>query len=124
MSLLSRIMRKPKAPDPLVGIWQLERTEDPEGDRDVEIQFYPNGQIQYSILAGARDLPLILFGKAVPGKHRRSVRFVALVSFEPRPGTVAFLGYGSGQSDEVSPVRELERVNDGFFFKLAYQFRR
>jgi hypothetical protein len=63
-------------------------------------------------------------GNPAPGFDRRSLRFDGLISFEPRPGTVAFLGYGSGLADDVSLDRQLERVNDGFFVKLAYQFRR
>jgi hypothetical protein len=47
-----------------------------------------------------------------------------LASFEPTPGTVAFLGYGSSlESDEEFNWSRLRRVNDGFFLKLAYQVR-
>lgn len=49
-----------------------------------------------------------------------------LVSFEPTPGTVVFLGYGASQ--ERSPARfgtdDLTRTSDGFFVKLAYLIRR
>ena len=49
-----------------------------------------------------------------------------LVSFEPTPGTVVFLGYGASQ--ERNPVRfgtdDLTRTSDGFFVKLAYLIRR
>jgi hypothetical protein len=38
---------------------------------------------------------------------------------------VAFLGYGSSmESDREFNWSRLERVNDGFFVKLAYQIRR
>ena len=40
-----------------------------------------------------------------------------LLSFQPSQGTVAFLGYGAGYE------RDLVKQDDGFFFKLAYQFR-
>jgi hypothetical protein len=51
-------------------------------------------------------------------------RLDLLASFEPTPGTVAFLGYGSSmQSDREFNWTRLERVNDGFFVKLAYQIR-
>ena len=123
------------------GVQQLQRSEsDDEFARTLlsrlKLEYQPSRALFFRAIAdfrderqsalrdGARDLPLLLNGNPVPGFDRRSLRFDALVSFEPRPGTVAFLGYGSGQSDELSPVRELERVNDGFFFKLAYQFRR
>ena len=49
-----------------------------------------------------------------------------LVSFEPTPGTVVFLGYGASQ--ERNPERfgteGLRRTTDGFFVKLAYLIRR
>jgi hypothetical protein len=52
-------------------------------------------------------------------------RLDLLASFEPTPGTVAFLGYGSSmESDREFNWSRLERVNDGFFVKLAYQIRR
>jgi Domain of unknown function (DUF5916) len=48
-----------------------------------------------------------------------------LASYQPTPGTVAFLGYGTGldasQADQFSALR---RHDDAFFVKLAYQFRR
>lgn len=48
-----------------------------------------------------------------------------LASYQPTPGTVAFLGYGSGldapRADEFS---SLKRSDDALFVKLAYQFRR
>ena len=47
-----------------------------------------------------------------------------LASFEPTPGTVAFLGYGSSlETDEEFNWSRLGGVNDGFFVKLAYQVR-
>ena len=48
-----------------------------------------------------------------------------LVSYEPTPGTVAFFGYGS-TLDGARPLslHELRRVNDAFFVKVAYLFRR
>jgi hypothetical protein len=56
----------------------------------------------------------------------RALRTDWLLSFEPTPGTVAFLGYGLSQ--ERDPNRfgtdALERAADGFFVKLAYVIRR
>ena len=47
-----------------------------------------------------------------------------LASFEPTPGTVAFLGYGSSlETDAEFNWSRLGRRNDGFFVKLAYQIR-
>ncbi len=48
-----------------------------------------------------------------------------LASYQPTPGTVAFLGYGSGlDADRASDWSSLRRHDDAFFVKLAYQFRR
>jgi len=51
-------------------------------------------------------------------------RVDALLSFQPSPGTVAFLGYGAGyDGDRTLTFRRLVRREDGFFLKLAYQIR-
>jgi len=48
-----------------------------------------------------------------------------LVSYEPTPGTVAFFGYGDTRADfQTSKLSDLERQVDGFFVKVAYQWRR
>jgi hypothetical protein len=48
-----------------------------------------------------------------------------LASYEPSPGTVAFLGYGSASlATDPGDLSTLQRENDGFFVKLAYLFRR
>lgn len=51
---------------------------------------------------------------------------LAVFQAEPTPGTVAFFGYGTGleQNPAVYGTRDFERSTDGFFVKLAYQFRR
>ena len=48
-----------------------------------------------------------------------------LASYQPTPGTVAFLGYSAALHEE-DPFRfdRLERSRDGLFLKLAYQLRR
>jgi hypothetical protein len=59
------------------------------------------------------------------GGERNDLRVDFLVSLEPTPGTVAFLGYGSSmQGNSTLTFQDLQRVSDGFFVKLAYQFRR
>ena len=47
-----------------------------------------------------------------------------LFSYQPNPGTVLFVGYGSSMAGEnyFSPGA-LERLNDGFFVKLSYLWR-
>jgi hypothetical protein len=53
------------------------------------------------------------------------VRVDLLASYEPTPGTVAFLGYGNSlQTEDPLAQTDLVRTSDGFFLKLAYQFRR
>jgi hypothetical protein len=48
-----------------------------------------------------------------------------LVSYEPTPGTGAFFGYGDTRAgEETSSLSDLQRRRDGFFVKVAYQWRR
>jgi hypothetical protein len=54
-----------------------------------------------------------------------SFRSDFLFSYRPRPGTVVFAGYGSSMSEpNAFNFTDLQRVNDGFFVKLSYLFRR
>lgn len=47
-----------------------------------------------------------------------------LFAWQPGPGTVLFLGYGSTLSEPESfRFREVERARDGFFVKLSYRIR-
>jgi hypothetical protein len=68
--------------------------------------------------------PVLRGGAPVLGDEDNGIRFDALISYEPTPGTVAYIGYGSSYA-ELTPLRSgFTRQNDGFFVKLAYQFRR
>ncbi|MGH7471278.1 MAG: DUF5916 domain-containing protein, partial [Longimicrobiales bacterium] len=67
--------------------------------------------------------PLLRAGEPVPAADTRSLRIDLLTSYEPSPGTVAFLGYGANLLDDPQ-TRSWQRQSDGFFVKLAYQFRR
>jgi hypothetical protein len=68
---------------------------------------------------------LYVGGSAQPTVEYNGFRLDLLASFEPTPGTVAFLGYGSSlESDEEFNWSRLQRMSDGFFVKLAYQVRR
>ena len=70
---------------------------------------------QVLLVNGAPSTPISLDGLAVNW----------LASYEPSPGTVAFLGYGSTSStDTAFDFATLQRQSDGFFLKLAYLFRR
>ena len=57
---------------------------------------------------------------------RSSFRGDVLFSYQPTPGTVGFLGYGSTLADPVDPSSSqssgMRRVQDGFFLKLSYLF--
>ena len=65
------------------------------------------------------------YGRVADAGRFDGVRVDFLVSFEPRPGTVAFFGYGSAlETSRVLSLEDLTRQNDGFFVKLAYLFRR
>jgi hypothetical protein len=83
--------------------------------------------------------PLRIDGEPKMAQQTDALRIDLLASYTPVPGTVAFLGYGTslgygtGYTDGfVAPggrgsafaFDRLERANDGFFIKLAYQFRR
>ena len=47
-----------------------------------------------------------------------------LLSYQPVPGTVLFLGYGSSLTEtDAFTFRDLHRTVDGFFLKLTYLFR-
>ena len=57
--------------------------------------------------------------------ERNDLRIDLLGSYEPSPGTVVFLGYGSGLTgDRTLTFKDLQRQQDGFFLKLAYLVRR
>lgn len=58
------------------------------------------------------------------GFKRNRVRADWLFSYQPTPGTVLFVGYGSSMSEtEPLKFRELRRTSDGFFVKWSYLFR-
>lgn len=75
------------------------------------------------------NLPIVIRGPGgdyAPALRERTERFRldALFSYQPTPGTVVFLGYGSTMR-EPNERREpgLRRVQDGFFVKVSYLFR-
>jgi hypothetical protein len=78
------------------------------------------------------EAPLLLFDPeaqnfvlATPFK-RSSFRGDVLFSYQPNPGTVVFLGYGSTLRDPLDPADPLstgwKRVEDGLFLKMSYVF--
>ncbi|HEY0972347.1 MAG TPA: DUF5916 domain-containing protein [Gemmatimonadales bacterium] len=57
--------------------------------------------------------------------ERNGLRLEWLASYQPTPGTVAFLGYAVDLTErDPLAFRELRARGDGLFLKLAYQFRR
>jgi hypothetical protein len=70
-------------------------------------------------------LPLLVNDTLATAEQSNRLRLDWLVSFEPVQGTVAFLGYGSSlEGDQAFDFGNMHRTSDGFFVKLAYQFRR
>jgi len=73
----------------------------------------------------------ILIRDADSGVHQPALeqssnrlRLDFLFSWQPTPGTVFFVGYGSTLDEaEALRFRGLSRVNDGFFVKFSYLFR-
>ncbi len=64
-------------------------------------------------------------GSPVSGGDFGTLQTDWLVSYEPTPGTVAFFGYGDTRDAlDSSKLSDLERRRDGFFVKIAYQWRR
>ncbi len=68
--------------------------------------------------------PLFVNGSLSTSRESNRMRMDWLASFEPTPGTVAFFGYGTSLDDRSAfAFQDLTRSSDGFFVKLAYQFR-
>lgn len=78
------------------------------------------------ILRHARTgAPLYFADAPIPAIEDKALRADWLISYEPTPGTVAFLGYGSTlEAPEGASWSRVRRSADGLFVKLAYQFRR
>jgi len=82
-------------------------------------------QRQAALVDPTTGQPLMRYGLVADAVHVDGLRVDFLVSFEPRPGTVAFFGYGSAlETGRVLSLEDLTRQSDGFFVKLAYLFRR
>ena len=94
-----------------------------------ELFFRAIGEYRSDRLAALEDpttgAPLFVGGAAQPLTEFNGLRVDLLASYEPTPGTVAFLGYGSSlETDEEFNWSRLQRTTDGFFVKLAYQISR
>ena len=72
-----------------------------------------------------RGNPLLFDGAPLVAADGGGLQVDLLGAYEPAPGTVVFLGYGGSLAGDEGPaLRSFDRVRDGFFLKLAYQFRR
>lgn len=103
----------------------------------VKLEIQPNrafffrlvGEYRSERQAALRDrstgYPILVNGSPASATKRNRLRMDWLASLEPTPGTVAFLGYGSTlDGDQSLTLRNLQRLDDGFFLKIAYLFRR
>jgi len=122
-------------------IFRLDRLDGRECPRStiprLKIEYQPRRELFFRAIGEYRSdrtaaledpvtgQPLFVGGAAQPGTDFNGLRVDLLASFEPTPGTVAFLGYGSSlETDEQFNWSRLARTSDGFFVKLAYQVRR
>ena len=74
------------------------------------------------------NLPLVIDGALAAAERSRSLHGDYLFSYQPTPGTVLFLGYGSRADGDPNPIdrfnwQPLRRSADYFFAKYSYLFR-
>jgi hypothetical protein len=81
-------------------------------------------QRQAALRDAVTGAPLLINGSLAGATRTDSLRIDWLASYQPNPGTVVFLGYGSTlDGDRPLTFRDLRREQDGFFAKVAYLFR-
>jgi hypothetical protein len=122
-------------------VFRLQRLDGSEFARStiprLKVEFQPRRELFFRAIGEYRSdrraalldpttgSPLFVGGAEQPATEFNGLRVDLLASFEPTPGTVAFLGYGSSlESDAEFNWSRLRRTDDGFFVKLAYQVRR
>lgn len=87
------------------------------GSQDRGVLLTPDGGRQVSYCSGEN-----CFGLGGSGANDISVE--ALLSYEPTPGTVFFLGYTRLMDDpEAFRFRDVRPQSEGVFMKLSYRFR-
>ena len=121
-------------------VFRLFRLDGSEFARSIlprlKVEYQPNRALFFRVIGEYRSErratlldpasgdSLFISGTAQPATDFNGLRLDLLASFEPTPGTVAFLGYGSSlETDGEFNWSRLQRMNDGFFVKLAYQVR-
>jgi len=74
----------------------------------------------------ATGAPIYIGGAPAGPQESNGLRADLLLSFEPTPGTVVFVGYGATLAKDplLYDTPSYTRTTDGFFVKLAYLFRR
>jgi hypothetical protein len=90
-----------------------------------------DSQVTDSLRDDSRSNDPIVLRDPLTGTFTRASRTVAnavridgLFAYQPTPGTVFFLGYGSSMTeDDPFGFRNIHRLNDGFFAKVSYVFR-
>lgn len=126
----------------LSAVWQtLERRDGSEFARTViprlRLEYQPRRSLFFRTIAQYRaerraalvdpatGRPILDGGEAIGAFETNGLRLEWLASFEPTPGTVAFLGYAVDLT-EPDPLAfgRLRATGDGAFLKLAYLFRR
>jgi hypothetical protein len=103
----------------------------------LKVEYQPNRFLFFRLVAEYRSerqaalrdpvsgRPLLVDGLLAERRETNRLRMDWLASYEPTPGTVAFVGYGSTLNGERPlSFRELERQDDAFFLKVAYLLRR
>ena len=69
--------------------------------------------------------PILINGVRQDARERGDFQGQVLVSYEPSPGTIFFAGYSRLMDGPYGyRLGEKETVNDGFFVKISYLFRR
>jgi uncharacterized protein DUF5916/cellulose/xylan binding protein with CBM9 domain len=103
----------------------------------IKVEYQPARSFFFRVVSELRDqrtaalqavgtgTPLYFNGALSQPTHTKTLRTDWLISYEPTPGTVAYFGYGNTLEQPETPgINTLRRAVDGFFVKLAYQFRR
>jgi hypothetical protein len=72
--------------------------------------------------------PILIGDQLATASRLRSLHGDYLFSYQPTPGTVLFLGYGSQANGDPDPLQRfnwqpLRRTSDYFFAKYSYLFR-
>jgi hypothetical protein len=79
-----------------------------------------------SALVDGQGRPILIDGVAAGAQGFNDLRVDWLFSYRPSPGTLVYLGYGSSLAEPSAFAfgRDLRRVQDGFFGKVSWLFRR